>query len=148
MKKSKIAGSILSVLGICIVAFSGSIIDPKLENDVGPRLFPYIAGIGLIICGVGVFLRVGEEKEKAYLSKEGWLRLLRMSVLMLAYALGLLSLGYLMATPIMLFISIKIMGKSVISPVKTAAISLGMTFLVYIVFERVLHVLLPPGIVI
>ena len=71
-----------------------------------------------------------------------------MSVLMLAYALGLLSLGYLMATPIMLFISIKIMGKSVISPVKTAAISLGMTFLVYIVFERVLHVLLPPGIVI
>ncbi len=145
MNKSRITGLALAALGVLIVAAAGGIMDPRLENDVGPRLFPYIAGIGLIVCGAGVFLRAGADTGKGYLPREGWMRLLRMSALMVLYTAGLLTAGYLAATPVMLFVSMKMMGIKARSPVKTIAISLGLTILVYFIFERILHVMLPPG---
>lgn len=148
MNRSRITGLALAALGIFILVTARYIFDPKLEDDVGPRLFPYIAGIGLLVCGAAIYARTGRKDEKAYLSREGWMRLLLISGFMIFYTVGLLTAGFLISTPVALYVSMKMMGIKARSPVITVGISLAMTFLVYFIFERILHVMLPPGMIV
>jgi len=144
MNKNRITGIALILFGLFIVITATLIPNPHLENDVGPRMFPYIAGIGLIICGVGVTLQKAEES-KPYLTSEGWKRLMVMAGVVVLYAICLSILGFLIATPIILYISIRILGMNPKAYFKTATVSVCVTAVVYVVFEKLLTVMLPSG---
>ncbi len=145
MSSNKKTGIMLLIIGIIITILASQIPNPNLENDVGPRLFPYISGIGLIICGIGLMLEKTAEKAKVYLTPEGWKRLCIMSGVILLYAIGLVTLGFLIATPIAVFASIIVMNGNM-KIYKTAIIfSLCITGSVYLIFEKVLLVMLPSG---
>jgi hypothetical protein len=147
MTHDRVTGFVLFVLGLIVFLLAGRIPNPNLADDVGPRLFPYIAGIGLMVCGAGVVLGKGEHNRKEFLSHAGWKRLLGMGVLMLCCAVGMVFLGFLITMPVVLFISMKMMGIKANTPLKPVAVSLCLTAFIYLVFEQLLHVMLPVGIV-
>ena len=57
VKKDIIVGIVLTIIGVLLIVFAAQLHDPKLANDVGPRLFPRICGWGLVICGVGIIYK-------------------------------------------------------------------------------------------
>lgn len=144
MNKNRITGILLILFGLFIIIVASQIPNPNLENDVGPRIFPYISGIGLIFCGAGIALKK-EEKGKPYLTSEGWKRLMVMAVVVVLYAISLNLLGFLIATPIVLYATIRILGMNPKAYLKTVIVSVAMTAIIYAVFEKVLSVMLPSG---
>jgi hypothetical protein len=147
MTRDRATGFVLFGLGLTVFLLAGRIPNPHLADDVGPRLFPNIAGIGLMVCGAGVALGKGAGGRKAFLSREGWKRLLGMGLLVLCCAVGMVFLGFLITMPVVLFISMKMMGIKAKTPLKPVVVSLCLTACIYLVFERVLHVMLPAGMV-
>lgn len=145
MNKNRITGITLILFGLFVIIMASQIPNPHLENDVGPKVFPYFAGIGLLICGAGITLQKAGES-KPYLTSEGWKRLFTMAVVVVLYAIGLSVLGFLIATPIILYASIVILGMNPKAYFKTAAVSVAVTVVVYVVvFEKLLTVMLPAG---
>ena len=146
--RDKIGGAVFALFGLIITMFTGQIQVPANLSEPGPRLFPYISGIGMIICGVGMILTAKKEKdEKPYLTKEGWKRLLIVGAVLLAYYFGLEFLGFLISTPIFTFAIITILaGKTKISKIGTVIIAVITTAALYILFNNVFKILLPNGI--
>ena len=64
-------------------------------TEPGPRLFPYISGIGLAICGLGMALTAKkEEGGDPYLTLSGWKRLGIAGVALFIYYLALEYIGF------------------------------------------------------
>jgi len=69
----------------------------------------------------------------------------QMAALLICYTLGLLYLGFLIATPIALYIVIRMMGQPKSKYLTTIVVSLAVTFVTHYVFQELLMVLLPSG---
>lgn len=146
MKKEISIGIALTIVGVLLIVFAGQLHDPKLANDVGPRLFPRFCGWGLVICGIGVVYKARKStSSKQYLSLDGWKRLWNISGVILIYTILLFLFGFIPTTPILIFVLMIMMGQSKKTYIKNATISVVITVLVYFLFEKVLYVMLPSG---
>ena len=143
MGNSKKVGFVLLFLGMIITFLASQIHNPNLVNDVGPRLFPYISGIGLIICGIGLIISKSKEANENYLTTEGWKRLSIMAAVIIFYAIGLATVGFIIATPIATFMAIVVMNGTNKNYKKALIVSLSLTISVYLIFEKLLRVMLP-----
>lgn len=147
LKKDHAVGGAVTLLGIAAMLLSMQIALKNASNDPGSRVFPMIAGAGLIVCGLGIFITAGKREQKVFLGKEGWLRVLLASAVMILYTLGLKYLGFLISTPLFLFaiISLFAQGKKS-SLVGRIIYSLVVTGCVWYVFGKLLAVALPAGV--
>ncbi|MGE4352612.1 MAG: tripartite tricarboxylate transporter TctB family protein [Oscillospiraceae bacterium] len=146
--QDKIVALTLLVLGILIFALTARInLNIKLASgDPGPRFFPYISAVGLILCGGGLLLSNIHDSKMLTLNKNNWKNLFKLSLLLLLYMLGLKTLGYLISTPIITFLLIRVLayGKKINGIVLTL-FSLLLTGLLYGLFVHILNIMLPTG---
>lgn len=144
--KDRIGGIIFAVFG-CIVTFmTAQIKMPANLSEPGPRLFPYIAGAGMLICGIGMAITAAQEKEEPFLTGDGWKRLGVVALALVIYYLGLEWIGFMVSTPVFAFVIMLILssGKK-INKVVAAVIAVITTIVLYLLFQKVFMIFLPAG---
>ena len=154
-KKDILGGLLFALLGVATLALTTRIqVRPNL-TEPGGRLFPNIAGVGLILCGIGIALyrepskskrKDGEEGELPFLDKEGAKRLLLFFSSLLFYFLALKYLGFLVATPFASFLFIRLLKSERKASIPASiALSVGFTGLLYFSFNYGFNIYLPKG---
>ncbi|MGE4354100.1 MAG: tripartite tricarboxylate transporter TctB family protein [Oscillospiraceae bacterium] len=146
-KQNRVTGVILIAIGVWFAAMTMQIVSRySMGNDPGSKIFPLIACIGLVGCGIALIFSRKETKGEAFLTKDGIRRFLGLFAVILAYFAGLYYVGFRIATPPMLFITAMMFGKEKkVKPLSCAIFALLATALIYIVFYMLLSVSLPRG---
>lgn len=116
------------------------------SRDPGPKIFPLIACIGLMICSVVIFFQKKEEAEP-FLNAKGWGKIIAALAIMTLYVVGLKYLGFLISTPPLLFGLVSLFQKGENIPIfKRLLFSVIASFVIYFVFVKMLKTILPRGI--
>jgi len=115
-------------------------------KDAGPKLFPFFAAGGMLLCAIGKFITEKETDDTVFFSKEGWLKVLAALVLFAVYIVAMEKIGFLIVTPFIVFaLVLLIAGKKKINRIVALAYSLVLTGFVYFVFHNLMNVMLPSG---
>ena len=146
MNRNRGTGITVVLLGIFVLIYTSTIPNPVgIVGGAGPRTFPYITAGILIICGLGLILQKSD-KEKPFLTKQQWGRLLIICMAYLGYAILLWAFGFLIATVICLFTLSTMFSKGKkIAVWKRSLYSIGVTAALYICFFTLLGMSLPVG---
>ena len=144
--KDRIGGIIFAIIGLAVVIIAQGIKQGVNLTEPGPRLFPRIAGVGIIVCGLLMAIEAKPSEEKPFLDKAGWKRLAVAVGAMFIYYFALTYLGFLISTPIFTFAIINILasGKK-LNQILVVAISLVSTIALYFVFQKLFVMILPAG---
>ncbi len=143
------------VLGIVSVAAGAAIVIASLQlraamvadGDPGPRVFPIIAAVLFIICGVAVFFQKPEPNEKPFLTKEQWKRLGILFAVMIGYAVLMYFVGFLISTMIALFVVCTLFsGEKKVAWWVRVLYGIVLGFVVWYMLEKMFMVPLPAGI--
>lgn len=149
LKRDHCVGIALFLIGVAICAYTSQIQSHFAVDgsDVGPRLFPYITGIGIALCGIFTFLTTKRsEADKPFLDKDGWKRLGALLLLLIGYAVCLYLFGFLLSTPFMLFLLILLLaGSHKLNKLVVVVVSVTTSVLLYWLFVKILYVMLPRG---
>ena len=148
LNKERIGAIIFLIFGIAVTLMGTQIRVQANLTEPGPRLFPYISGIGMAICGLGMFINAIKDNKTplAYLDHDGWKRLGVCGLTLILYYFGLEYLGFLISTPIFTFAIILILGNGKkISKVITVVVAVITTGLLYFTFESLFSIFLPSG---
>ncbi len=134
------------ILSVFILIYAQTINVPPNISEPGARLFPRIAGLGMLICSLGMFFTKQEGEDKEFLSRDGWKRLGVIFGSAVVYFLGLMTLGFLIATPFCLFGFIYILksGKNV-SMIAMVATAIIVPLILYSAFTYGFAISLPKG---
>lgn len=134
------------VLSIFVLIFAQNIAIPPNLSEPGPRIFPQIAGLGMLVCSVGMFFTTKIEDEKPFLDKEGWKRLGLIFVMLILYLIALMYVGFLISTFVFLFLFINVLknGKDA-KLVTILAVTIITTILLYLAFTKGFAIALPKG---
>jgi dolichyl-phosphate-mannose--protein O-mannosyl transferase len=101
---------------------------------------------GMIIFGVCIFFQRSVD-ERPRFSKEGWIKVIISFGIFSLYVLMLKYIGYVISTLIILFIITTMFSKGKnVSITKRVIFSVIITFSIYLLFVKVLHVMLPAGV--
>jgi hypothetical protein len=149
LKKDRIIGMIIFLLGVISLVLTMQIPSSELTQDPGPRLFPSLGSWMLVICGLGLIIQnwSGNGKSAPFFTRDGWKRIMLIGGIIILYAVALHFSGFLLSTPIMVYVLLKMLsGSKKISPVYGVVFSLLVTFTTFYVFEKMLNILLPHGI--
>lgn len=145
--KNKVTGILLTVVGILYGWMSLQLKKPKDPMDPGSSMFPLIASVGLIICGIVVFATVTEADKKPFFTRQGWLNLLAVLLMLLVYVFGLKNVGFLIMTPLLLFGTSTMFSQGQqVGIGKRVLYSILMTAALYLFFIRIFKVALPMGV--
>ena len=146
MPKGRIIGACYALLGLVIIIYSMGITTRMVLNEPGPSVFPLLAGVGILICGIGIFLtEYRKQTDKPFLDKQGWKRYGLSMVILFAYCLGLQVLGFLPATPLAILALSRLFSQKKYNWVMGVVISLLSTFIIYYIFASLFHLPLPDG---
>ena len=118
---------------------------PKVLHEPGPRIFPYLCGGGLGLCGFCLMFEKPKGKPKQYLDKAGWLRVLKCFLLLALYAVLMYLFGYFISTLISSFLMMRVLSHGKASWLSTILVTVLTTGIVYVVFIYVLKTILPAG---
>ena len=98
------------ILGICSVLLSAWILFitvnleiPTSKGDPGPKLFPLIGAIIILVCGIILIIKPGKDG-KQFMSKAQWKSAAIIFGVYLLFCVLLWLVGFMIAVPIMLFI--------------------------------------------
>ena len=148
MKKDRLIGLISLVLGGIALALTMMIPMPASStsaSEPGPRLFPMIASVILIVCGLGLTLQKQKDYDP-YMTKEQVKRLGILFGAFVLYCAGLHFLGFIIATPILLFVTMTMFaGEKKPSLVVRLIYSIGLTAIIYLAFVVALKTNIPTG---
>ena len=105
VKRDQITGLALVILGIVMLVLISQFKKPITAEYPGPRMMPGIAAIGMIICGLGIFVNGCRQKtaDKTVITKAGMLRVVITFAALCLYILGMQYLGFLIVTPLLVF---------------------------------------------
>ena len=148
--KTYIVGAVCILFAVWIIWTTGSISEKLVSGEPGPRLFPYISAAGIIICSVLTMIFDGPKDAKRergpFLTRDGWKRLFIIFAEVVVFAAGMHFLGVLITGSVMTFVFILTLKREKkISYPFAAALSVGLTCLVYFGFTMGFHLLLPKG---
>ncbi len=104
LKKDQLIGGILVVMGIAAIIMSMQIKVKTGSTDPGSRIFPLMASGLLMVCGFGVTLTADNGEGKGFLDRTGWKKLILSFVIMICYVLALKYIGFVISTPVFLYI--------------------------------------------
>jgi len=133
VKRDQFVGAFLIIIGLVYGVMTAKLKYPMTAEYPGPKAFPYIGVFGLIVCGLGIFIQstLDKKPQTVFMVKEGWLDLIKSFAALLVYVVGLKYLGYLVCTPVLLFvlsvffakkIKVKLLGRILFSVLTTAVI--------------------------
>lgn len=144
LNRNHMAGLTITVVGILFLIGSKSITDPELLNDPGPVILPFISGVGMILTGIIIIFQKDQKKAE---EKYDFKNTIALFCVIGLYTIMLYFLGFLIATPVLLFLSNMIIGKDRKNLKGKVIFSFVVTAIIFITFEKVLHVMLPSGVV-
>ena len=153
----RVTGAFLVGLG-ALAAYGGSRLPPVPGQQVGPNVFPMVIGVGLVLCGVMIALRIGhtfEDEAEADLAAHSdhdaaaaarplwWnLRVLIPPALLLFYVFASERLGFVPTAAIMVLVLALTLGARLRLAIPLAILApVG----VHLVFFKLLRVALPDG---
>ncbi len=137
---------ILASIGIVFIILTSQLPEPKfVTSTVGAKLFPYIASIGLTLCGLGLVIR-NKRAQEPFLTKNGWIRIAKMSVVVIAYPFLLRYCGFIVSSLVLLFGLIWLFDlEKKESILKKIIFTVVTTAVVFVVFKYALQIKLPSG---
>ncbi|OQB98989.1 MAG: Tripartite tricarboxylate transporter TctB family protein [Spirochaetes bacterium ADurb.Bin110] len=148
IKRDQFVGIFLIVVGV-IYGYMTSKIDFAMTAEYpGPKAFPYIGVLGLIVCGLGIFIQstTSKKSQPVFMMKEGWLDIFKSFTALILYVIGLNYIGYLISTPILLFFLSKFFAKKIKISLKGRIIfSILTTIVIYIFYVYGFDMQLPVG---
>ena len=147
MTKNRTVGVISVFLGLTFGYLTRKIPDSMMAGDPGSRLFPSIACVLFLICGVGLIVtRSKEGEDEVFLTPRQWGKLLAMFAVMAAYYALLDLVGFLPLSVALLYAlsSMFSFGEKV-AWWKRLLYSVLITAVLYLGFTKLLAVPLPMG---
>lgn len=112
------------------------------DNVPGPAVMPVLLAAALALCAVLLLLRRAQ-LPLADTPAEPWPKLAMLLGVMCAYALIMPLTGFISGTALLLFASLKVFGHD--GGVRGWAFALGLSFVLWAVFGKVMRVALPEG---
>ena len=67
MKRDRATGIIAALLGVLVAVYAWMLPKSGIEGDIGPAVFPYMAAVMLIVCGVILAVRRQKEDSAPFL---------------------------------------------------------------------------------
>jgi putative tricarboxylic transport membrane protein len=98
MTGDRIFGAVMIVLALGYILSASTIQVPLFPDPMGPKAFPYLIGVGVIVCGLIMVLRPDPEAD--WPAASSLLSLAFAAIVMVAYAYSLKPLGFLIPTAI------------------------------------------------
>ncbi len=144
----------LTLAGIIIV-FAGAFIAGAFMIDqpvttfsaVGPRAFPIMIGIGMLLSGVWLGLQTWRRQAAAFkfsdLEEIDWKTWGATALVFLIYILIFEPVGYLISTAVFLFVVARVLGSH--AWLRDAIVSVTISLAIYYFFNGLLKVGLPKG---
>lgn len=148
IKRDQLTGAALVILGVVVFFMTTTFSIPITASYPGPRMLPTIAAFGFVVCGLGIFVEgtMSKKEEKVFLVKEGWIRVLLTLVVIATYIAGMTVVGYLIATPVILYVLTTMFAKGSVTSVKGRAIfSVAVAAIIYVVYVYAFGLTLPGG---
>ena len=146
MTKDRFSGIIVLIFGIIWLLLTTQVKGNAFSTAIGPELFPYIASGGLILCGFGLIFRKPRGEEKPFFTKEGWKRVLKLSIALVAFPFFLEFLGFFIASFYLVFITLTLFDlEKALKFVKRVIFAASVTALVFLFFNNILNLPLPDG---
>lgn len=143
-KWDRVSGYILLLIGV-IGAFSSTQLSMGKFKHPGPGFFPF--GLSVILAALAVALILQSPRKEGapapFWPQQTWLRPLMGAVIFLLYALSLGYLGFILTT--FLFLVVWMWAVKRIRWLTIITISIGVTAVLYLIFEYFLEVPLPIG---
>ena len=144
----------LVILGIGVVALTQAVAirEGAGYSAVGPRFFPMVAALGLLLLGVAFLLRTtplspdNELAEQAAAEERTthWPTVLLIMAVLVIYVFALGPLGYPLATALFFPVTARILGSRHLRRDLLTGLLLG--FFIYVTFTSFLGVRLPAGV--
>lgn len=142
------------VMGIVGILFSAwlfleiqKIPEHLVSNEPGPKLFPYIATIGILCsCILSMIFDGPKDKKEDFLSKEGWKNLFLLLAEVILFAIAMYYIGFwITAVAGMLIFVYTLKGEKKINFIFTLVLCIGLGTLCYFSFTRGFKIQLPKG---
>lgn len=144
------------VFSLALIVFAGVVIVLSIQlqslflsqsGDIGPKAFPIGAAVALILCAIGKMLTEGRHEAKPLFDREGWKRVGIMFAIMIGYLAVMWYVGYLISTLIFTPMLVAAMREDCkLRPVTLAIFSVVTTAVLYFVFQNIIMVTLPTGV--
>ena len=137
----------LLALGIFVVYETQSIAETQGYSQIGPRLFPYIVGAGLTLCGAVLgWQAVSGGWRNVPLDREGhdapdWMAFGIISAGIVLHMIIIGWAGFVIAGTLLFVLVARGFGSG--KPLRDAIIAVVLTVIVYLVFTRALGLKLP-----
>jgi hypothetical protein len=135
--------------GLLVIALTMMIPNPSNLQEVGPRAFPLLASIGLIICGIGIFFqKVTALDQKNNFNKAEIIKIIIFMAILFAYYFVMKFVGYYISTVVFLWLLIRFLKGNLTNKsgvFKDTLITFVITTSLYFMFTRVFLVILPKG---
>lgn len=141
MSNNRTLGAVALLMAAILAIFGWGLVAPFAYEPVGPRAFPMITALVIAICGAILLVQGGGAVEPD--SRKTLLGIVLLTLTLLIYAMLFERLGYVPATLAMAVVVALIFGaKPHQALISGAVLSVGS----YLLFDRVLDVVLPMGI--
>ncbi|MEW6267388.1 MAG: tripartite tricarboxylate transporter TctB family protein [Thermodesulfobacteriota bacterium] len=115
-----------------------------IGDPLGPMVFPTVLGSSLIACGVYLAVRPGPRPPQPILTRQTFIQIFILFVLLLLYSASISWMGYPVSTFIFVSVAAYLMGER--SWVKGILISAAFSAGIFILFVRILTIPLPLGV--
>lgn len=139
MTSDRIFGAVMIVVALGYILSARTIQVPLFPDPMGPKLFPYIIAVGVIICSLVMILRPDPEADWPPMSAIFTIGFA--VVVLVAYAYALKPMGFLIPTAIAAgILSWQLSGK----PAKAVLTGIGLSVGLFILFRYALDLGLQP----
>lgn len=141
-----VVGILLSLLGAWLYVYAERYTG-RGTNSYGPNFFPQLLAVLLILASVGLILKTWLEKPAGWLASvdtAGFINAALALAVGVSYVFGMNYLGFPLSTFLFLFTTMMLLGQT--GWQKRAAVSLGVTCVVYGIFHLFLKIPMPHGI--
>lgn len=144
--KDRLIGVFALIFGLYFIITGFNFPVSDLDEDLGPGVFPVLAGGICSLSGVGLLCKCSIGEEKRFLSKYQLARLALMFLVYVALWIGLELIGYFPVVPIAVFIICSLMSKGRTSSLWARVLYSGVVSgAVWFFFQNVLDIRLPSG---
>lgn len=140
MSNDRTLGGLALLASLGLLVFGWGLVAPFAYEPVGPRAFPLLTAALIGACGLALVVRPGpDEAPNAPGVNVG---ILSISAALFAYALLFQPLGYVLSTALMCVVIARIFGAGWL---QAALTGIGLSVVSFLLFDRLLDVVLPTG---
>ncbi|MFC9425986.1 tripartite tricarboxylate transporter TctB family protein [Streptomyces sp. NPDC056987] len=148
----RVAALLFLATGVIVLGWAFAIPERATDQDVGPQAFPLLVGAGLCasaVISVTQAFRGADREQNAQAHEEArltdWRPVALLLALLVGYLFALSPLGYWQSTAVLFTLVARVLGSA--KPLRDALAGLVLALAVYFLFDRLLGIHLPPGII-